>query len=466
MNACGLERCFGARAPRLDYRRALANSRPVPRDPISEAPARLDFVRGDAMGLAIPAHGAALREAGAGFLTEAFRKFGAIGPGNRVARIDRIEDCPGGSTGSKLFLSVAYDGTEPGLHRELFVKFSRDFGDALRDRGKYEMESEVRFAALSRLPGFPIRVPRAYFADYHQASQTGLLITERIAFGEGGIEVQREKCMDHLLDDPLAYYRAVLKALARIAAAHKSGLLAGEVETLFPYDPASAAAADPIPWSEDELRRVIARYALFADECPQLMPECAHERGFWAKLEREAMDFLRQEAAIKRWLQADRDYIALCHWNANIDNAWFWRGEAGELDCGLMDWGRVRQLNLAFAVWGCLLSAPVWLWDDHLDELLALFVDELARHSGPRLDPGRLKLSMDMYVATMGLALLMEAPMRIRRYLPDAAAVTGPLDPRLLANERARNQRQISALFLHLWDRHGFGRVLEALRLG
>jgi hypothetical protein len=195
------------------------------------------------------------------------------------------------------------------------------------------------------------------------------------------------------------------------------------------------------------------------------MPECARDPGFWARLECEAVPFLSQESAIKRYLHADRDYIALCHWNANIDNAWFWRDEAGELRCGLMDWGRVRQLNLAFAVWGCLLSAPVWLWDDHLDELLALFVEEFQRHGGPALDARQLALYMDMYVATMGLALLMEAPMRIERYLPDAALMSGPMDPRLLANERARNQRQISALFLHLWDRREFARSLAALRL-
>ena len=57
----------------------------------------------------------------------------------------------------------------------------------------------------------------------------------------------------------------------------------------------------------------------------------------------------------------------------------------------------------------------------------------------------------------------MEAPMRILRYLPDAAEMSGPLDPRLLDCERARNQRQISTLFLLLWERHGFGQSLEKL---
>jgi hypothetical protein len=269
--------------------------------------------------------------------------------------------------------------------------------------------------------------------------------------------------MDHEIDNPLAYYRAILAALARIAAAHKSGLLADEVETLFPFDPDIAARADPIRWSEDQMRELVARYAEFAQQCPQLMPEFARRPEFWVKLEHEAMPFLEHNAGIKRFLHADRNYIALCHWNANIDNAWFWRDEAGGLHCGLLDWGRVRQLNLAFALWGSLLSAPHAIWEDHLDELVEFFVQELHRHGGPRLDPIRLKLYMDMYVATMGLALLMEAPMRILRYLPDAAEMSGPLDPRLLNCERARVQRQISTLFLLLWERHGFGQSLERL---
>ncbi len=134
-------------------------------------PVRIDFVRGDTTGLRIPAHEGALRNAGAGFLTEAFRAFGSLGKDNSVARITRLTHCPGGSTGAKLLMSVEYAKPDPGLHTELFVKFSRDFTDALRDDpGRYEMAPEVPFAAISRLPGFPIAVPGACFADYHHES--------------------------------------------------------------------------------------------------------------------------------------------------------------------------------------------------------------------------------------------------------------------------------------------------------
>ena len=122
---------------------------------------KFDLFTGDATGLAIPAHPESFQIAGAEFLTRAFRTFGALSEDNAVARIASLEHCPGGSTGAKLFMTVEYQHPDPALHTELFVKFSRDFGDPRRDWQKTEMESEAPFMAISRLPGFPIRVPAA-----------------------------------------------------------------------------------------------------------------------------------------------------------------------------------------------------------------------------------------------------------------------------------------------------------------
>jgi hypothetical protein len=426
-----------------------------------ENPVLVDFVRGDATGLAIPAHGEALRVAGEAFLTEAFRSFGSLSPHNRIVQITRCEPFSGGNSGQKLFLSVEYEHAEPGLHTDLFVKFSRDFTDAFRDRRRQELEAEVRFAALSRLPNFPINVPAAYFADFHRESGTGLLITQRIAFGSGGIEPLVSKCMDHELAEPLAYYRAIVSTLARLAAAHKSGLLAPHVDTFFPFDPETAATADPIPWDEQQLRELVARYAEFAARCPQLLPANITTPEFISRLERESVRFLRHEATIKRFLHANRDYIALCHYNANIDNAWFWRGHSGVLQCGLLDWGRVRQMNVAYALWGSLCAASLEIWDKHLDELLALFIGELHAHGGPLLDVADLKLHLHFYAATIGLAVLIQAPTLVLSRLPEAANAYGPLDPVFRKNEVARGFLHVFTTFLNLWQTHDFVSELD-----
>src|SRR3546814_16501111 len=76
--------------------------------PDSDRPEKLDYVRGDATGLDIPAHPAALRAVGENFLTQALQVFGALAPGNSIIRLTRCEPCPGRSPGQKLFLSVDY----------------------------------------------------------------------------------------------------------------------------------------------------------------------------------------------------------------------------------------------------------------------------------------------------------------------------------------------------------------------
>lgn len=134
------------------------------------------WVTGDQFGIPIPAHPAALRAAGVSFLTSTFHASGVLEANNCVTRITQFQEVPGGSTGRKLLLSVEYDRPDPLLRTELFAKFSRDLGNAIRDRGKTQMEPEVRFASLARALEFPIAVPSPQFGDYHR--ETGIRHTD------------------------------------------------------------------------------------------------------------------------------------------------------------------------------------------------------------------------------------------------------------------------------------------------
>ena len=153
------------------------------------------WVTGDRLGISFPAHPDALRDGGVAFLTKAFHTSGVL-DSNAVVRIDRCEEVTGGSTGRKMLLDIEYRTARRDLNTDLFVKFSRDFDDPVRDRGRTQMESEFKFALLSLTPGFPIAVPHTQFADYHRETGTGILISERIPFGVNGIERQYHKCLD------------------------------------------------------------------------------------------------------------------------------------------------------------------------------------------------------------------------------------------------------------------------------
>jgi hypothetical protein len=202
-------------------------------------------VRGDSLGLDMPAHTDALRDGGPRFVSEAFRATGALASDALVRAITELEEFRGGSTGRKALLSVAYDHAD--LPTDLFVKFSRDLDDAGRDRGRTQMEFEVRFALLSRTPGFPIAVPNCLFADYHGPSETGLLITDRIPYGDKGIEPHYDTCMDYTMPDPVGHYRALIGALGRLAGTHKGGRLPAELVEHFPVDMERLSSVRPSP---------------------------------------------------------------------------------------------------------------------------------------------------------------------------------------------------------------------------
>ena len=410
-------------------------------------------MRGNALGVLMPAHPAALREGGADFLTRAFQATGTLAADNRVTAIRHCDEIRGGSTGRKLRLSVEYARADAGLCRELFAKFSRDFDDPIRDLGRTQMQSEVHLALLSRRPDFPLAVPTCVFADFETQTGTGLLITERIAFGQDGIEPQCEKCRDEDLPDPLAHYQAVLSALARLAGADRAGRLSTGIAEQFPFDFARLSVGARAPYTPRQLQSRVARYAAFAAKYPQLLPDNIRAPDFILRLGDKVMSLSERADAIRRDLMSTPTHIALCHWNANIDNAWFWRDGAA-LRCGLMDWGCVGQMNVAMSLWGALSAAQTGLWDQHLDTLLEGYAREFAAMGAEPLHLPTLKRQLLLYAGWMGITWLLDAPAYIERQVPQLAALSSRFDTPIRDNESARVQLQMLTNVLNLLERH------------
>ena len=378
-----------------------------------------------------------------------------------MAQITRCESFAGGNSGDKLLLDVSYARLDPALHTRLFVKFSRCLGDPFRDRRAHELHGEVRLAALSRHPEFPVAVAKSYFADFDPASGNGVLITQRIAYGEHGIEPVRVKNMDHELAGPLEYYRATVTALARLAAAQQSGHLSPEAEQLFPFDAEAAAADMPVPWDADQLREKAAAIAKFIARCPQLFPVNLTTPAFADRFARGTQLFLQHDAAIRRFLYADPRFVALAHWNTHIDNAWFWRDADGVLQAGLLDWGMVRQMNVATALWGGLSGADLWVTGEHLEELLTLFSEVLAANSGPPISGEELGLHFDLAVGSITLSLLMDTPALLFARMPDIARASSPRDPLLRRDKVVQGFLHTFTAALNLWERRDFPVSLE-----
>jgi hypothetical protein len=298
------------------------------------------------------------------------------------------------------------------------------------------------------------------FADYHRETGTGILITERIPFGENRIERQYHKCLDYEMPEPVEHYRALLTALAQLAGTHRSGRLPADLTAPFPLDVQAATVGERAPLSADKLERRVNQLAEFAETCPGLLPTKATSPEFLARLLAEVPRFADYESAITRHLVDDSDHVALCHWNANIDNAWFWRDTDGSLRCGLMDWGCVSQMNMGMAIWGAMSGAETDLWSVHLDELLQMFVTEFRRYGGPDLDPVRLRRHTVLYAAAMGVAWLLGVPALIRARFP--VPPTSRTDPGIKDDEGLRAPLQMLANLLTLWERYSPGDLLDA----
>ena len=420
------------------------------------------WVTGDIFGRRIPADGPALLEGGAAWLTEAFRACGSLGADNRVTEIVAAESFVGGGTGTKQVLTVAYDQPADHLPERLFVKFSRNFDDDLRDRGRFMMVSETHVAVLSRAPGFPVPVPRCLFADIEASSATGLLVTETIPYGHDGVEPLYPKCMDHLVPDAPAHYRAILRGLARVSGTHLAGGLTPDFDERLPLDPAMASAAFGIHVPADTLVRWAERMFDFIAAHPHLFPDELHDPALRPRFLADIPEVVAANERVRSTL-ADGAVVAFAHWNANIDNCWFERDDDGELVAGFIDWANAGPTDVAQSVLGALSGASIDLWRNHLDDLLGVYVDEFAAQGAtpPTLDDLRRRVLV--MTACSGLGFSMGAPVAIAREIDDIGALDGPRDEAFTQAENARIQLHMMTSMLQKWTTFDLGGLLRSL---
>ena len=324
------------------------------------------------------------------------------------------------------------------------------------------MASEVRFASLASAPGFPIAVPATMYGDYHRDTGTGILISERIMFDSNGIERQYHKCLDYEMPRQVEHYRALLTAVARLAGTQRSGRLPAHLVDQFPVDLQAATVGERVALTPDQLDRRLTRLTEFTRAHPGLFAANIRSQQFASRMAGQAHELMSREAAVWDHLRGADDYLALCHWNANVDNAWFWHA-GDELRCGLMDWGCVSQMHVAMAIWGALSGAETDLWDDHLDALLALFCDEVRLRGGPALDPAALRRQLVMYVTLMGITWLLDVPALLQKRIPDFGPQMTRTDERIKDDEGIRAPLQMLTNVLNLWQTRGLDESLELL---
>jgi hypothetical protein len=419
------------------------------------------LVEGDHVGTAFPASVDALLEDAPGHLTRLFRATGAIGPDNVVTEITHWREFFGGGMGRKMEIDVRYAHAAPDLPTRLFAKFTREFGDPLRELFSPVMDPEVRFAMLSRRADFPVRVPWCLFGDYSLADKTGLLITERVPYGAEGVEPALEKCLDYRIADPLPYYEAQTRAIAALAAFHRSGQFGDAVERQFPFQPDSPAMVKVIPFDRDGLAEKLTALRVFAREAPQLLLPELTDPDFLDAFCADAAVVLEKEEALWAFLHGQADLVALAHWNMNPDNAWFWRDQAGVLQSGQLDWGGVGQANIAQSYFGMVCAAETDFLDRHDAHLRALLLERLAALGGPTIDAELFDRCVLIATALLGVAWMLDATALIAAEIADHASLADRYDPRIRDAFIPRAQLHLMTVFLWLWRRHDMGAAIR-----
>jgi hypothetical protein len=421
------------------------------------------WVAGEIFRLDIPADAETLLSDGTCFLTNAFHASGALAANYSVSRVVEAREFFGGGTGKKLLLTVAYDVPKADLPEQLFIKFSRNFDNELWDRARFMMISEANFAVLSRSPDFPVTVPACLFADIEPGSGTGLIITECITYGGKGVEALYPKCMDYIVPKPVEHYEAILTGLAKLSGAHRGGRLSPDFDKTFPYDRKQASGAFEIRAPEEKLIQRANRMFDFVARYPKLFLENVRAPEFREQFIRDIPDVVAAEGRIRDVLYGNSEFIAFAHWNANIDNCWFWRDADGILQCGFMDWANAGQISVAQSVSGVISGAEPFIWNEHLDELLTVFIEEYAIQGGPRLNLDELRLHILLIVAVSGVAYAMSAPLAIEREIADIGAVESYQDASFREHENARIQLHMMTKMLNVWQTRKLGDVVRSL---
>ena len=196
-----------------------------------------------------------------------------------------------------------------------------------------------------------------------------------------------------------------------------------------------------------------------------MLPANIRDSRFIEALMHDIPHLLMHEQAIRTWLFSRPASIVFAHWNANVDNAWFWRDDTGQRLCGFIDWGRVGRMSVAQALWGTLSGAETDIWDNHLEELVGIFAANFADlPPESRLDPAEIRLEIDMLASLLGTCWLLDAVPLILRDVPDLASVECRRDPRIRENERARTQLHMLTVYMNLMQTRdiagGIDRVL------
>lgn len=146
------------------------------------------------------------------------------------------------------------------------------------------------------------------------------------------------------------------------------------------------------------------------------------------------------------------EYWTLAHPNAQIDNAFYWRAESGEMECGLLDWGATNHGSIPIVIGNGWMGAEPEVMAEHEERLVQVFLDEYEKVTGVRFDFDDLIMHIKLAQASVlfGCCANVGTLLRIIKR-GDWKDVKDRYDPKINENFLVRCYYVQVELFLGMW---------------
>jgi hypothetical protein len=378
-------------------------------------------------GLVFPFTESQLMDFGPQWLTTAFQASGVLDKTNQVVEVIRenVIKLSSGGNCAKFFFQVRYAKPEPHLHTQLFAKVPYPMAPHLREdritSSVTNQPNDFYEINASRLleAKFPMKTPKYYFGDISSETSNFILIQERVNFAEikgrrkikgrldnNEIEGPYEKYTDfQLRGPPRDYYVLLMRQTGKMAGMYKTGRFGGRdfIKANFRFPPGGALDPQAFGFNphgvsglapQEYTPKLDTAQRYFGESAKSLFPKYTNKQSFGNRLFSTMMTYNAYAAEIEYYLNTDPDYTALGHMNLSVDNAYFWRDDNGELDCGILDLGGFGVAPVAAKLYKILNCADFDDLQVNLDSYLGEFITAYEESGGPKLDPAKLRLHL------------------------------------------------------------------------
>jgi len=261
------------------------------------------------------------------------------------------------------------------------------------------------------------------------------------------------KYQDWLLPNPAEFYCCLFRAMGRLAAWDKLGrydAYFGEPCPVFDEEQYIAYCA---PGRRDQTLRMkqITEEAVFGmldtgidylmNVVRNMMPSDMLNLVALKRIQKELSEMSPWFADMSEYYQGNNcNFNAAMHQNLQADNAFFWRDEYGDLECGVLDWGGFTRAPFCQNFLGCLSGTDIDVMMAHEEGIVRCFRDEYHRCGGPYLEVEDMLERYHLAFITMvyNCCTWIERDIYKTTKKEDIASWSGVLDDRFQANFRVR----------------------------